>query len=133
MKQWWFRYAIRQLIEKLIILRLLFIYFNYAFNQLINQSFTPLPPNSVSMFCMVALAGAKSTWQCHALLDLLLIYLAWQRCTLNVPVLVEDGFHLFANSDRNLRVLKPCLLMGDARYVMFSPISLVGSWTRECW
>ena len=33
MIQWWFWYATNQFIKKLIILRLLFIYFNYAINQ----------------------------------------------------------------------------------------------------
>ena len=43
MKQWWFRYAISQLIKKLIILQLLFIHFNYAINQLMNQLLNTAP------------------------------------------------------------------------------------------
>ena len=58
MKQWWFWYAISQLIQKLIILQLLFIYFNYAFNQIINYC-TLLPPNSDSMCCKAASLGAE--------------------------------------------------------------------------
>ena len=53
MKRWWFRYAIIQLIKKLIILRLLFIYFNYVINQLINQLLYTAP----SQFQLQVLQG----------------------------------------------------------------------------
>ena len=79
MKRWWFRYAISQLIEKSIILRLLFILIMQLITESINYctpltpnpspyaawwvSFvhihlrsTPLPPNSISTWCTVALA-----------------------------------------------------------------------------
>jgi len=61
MKQWWFWYVIRQLIKKLIILRLLFIYFNYVINRLINQWLYTAPShtNSDSMCCKAASPGAE--------------------------------------------------------------------------
>ena len=50
--------------------------------QLINYC-APHPPNSVSMCCTVASLGAECAQE-----DLLFIYLAWGRYTLNVPQLV---------------------------------------------
>ena len=44
MKRWWFRYAISQLIEKSIILRLLFILIMQLITESINYC-TPLTPN----------------------------------------------------------------------------------------
>ena len=57
MKQWWFRYAIQQLIEKLIIPGLLFIFLNFAINQS-SIEHRLLPNNSVSMCCMAAMSPA---------------------------------------------------------------------------
>ena len=49
LKRWSFCYAINQLVKKFIFFTII-IYFNYAINQLINY-WTPMPPNSISMFC----------------------------------------------------------------------------------
>ena len=86
MKQWWFQCAICKLFMKLIIFRLLFIYFNYTINQsiVIHCPF-PIPsPWAARRHHWTP----NAPWQCHALEDLLFIYLARGRCTLNVPLLV---------------------------------------------
>ena len=117
-KRWWFRYAIRQLIEKSIILLLLFSLIMQLITESINYC-TPLTPNPslyaawrVSISCThspqkytapsqfrhhvlhggIAGGTPSAPQKCHVLEDLF-IYLSWGGrggCTWNVPVLVSS-------------------------------------------
>ena len=72
MKQWWFRYVIRQLIEKLIIYDFFFYY--SAINQsIIVHCSLPIP----TMCCKVASLGAEGAQVMSCARGLLFIYLAW--------------------------------------------------------
>ena len=86
MIQWWFWCAISEFMNKLIILRLLFIYFNYAINQsiILHHSLPILSSCAAGWHRRVP----KVPQQCHALEDLVFIYLARGWCTLNVLLLV---------------------------------------------
>ena len=70
MKHWWFRYAIWQLIEKLIILRLLLI----LILQLINQLLYTAPSIPTPCAARWHRRVPKVPWRCHELEDYLFIW-----------------------------------------------------------
>ena len=72
MKHWWFRYAIWQLIKKLKYFTIIYVFILIL--QLIDQLFTPLPPNSDSACCKVASPGAEGAQAMSRAAGLLFIW-----------------------------------------------------------
>ena len=88
MIQWWFWYATNQFIKKLIILRLLFIYFNSAMNKLINQLLYTATSQFRLHMLQGSIAGRRRCPGDVARWRIVIYLFGMGRCNLNVPLLV---------------------------------------------